>query len=36
MKQFSGKWKMAKDGTMVMKWKRRKVKPLTVLDIVAE
>jgi hypothetical protein len=26
MKQFSGKWKVKKDGTMVLKWKKRKIK----------
>ena len=34
MKQLTGKWKRRKDGTMVMKWKRRKVHPLSILDIV--
>lgn len=33
MKQFSGKWKIKKDGTMVLKWKKRKVKPLRSLDL---
>ena len=33
MKILSGKWKMTKDGTMVMKWKKRRTHPLTVLDI---
>ena len=33
MKQFSGKWKVKKDGTMILKWKKRKVKPLTSNDL---
>lgn len=32
MKEFSGKWKIGKDGSMVLKWKKRKVTPLTYLD----
>jgi hypothetical protein len=36
MKQFSGKWKVKKDGTMVLKWKKRKVNSLKVLDIFPE
>lgn len=35
MKQLIGKWKRRKDGTMIMKWKKRKVKPLSILDILA-
>jgi hypothetical protein len=33
MKEFSGKWKIKKDGTMILKWKKRKVKPLTLNDL---
>lgn len=36
MKQFSGKWKVKKDGTMVLKWKKRKVGSLKPLDIFPE
>jgi hypothetical protein len=36
MKQFSGKWKVKKDGTMVLKWKKRKVGSLKPLDMVNE
>jgi len=33
MKQFSGKWKVKKDGTMILKWKKRKVKSLILNDL---
>jgi hypothetical protein len=33
MKEFSGKWKIKKDGTMVLKWKKRKVKPLILKNL---
>jgi len=36
MKVFCGKWKRDKSGALVMKWKRRKVKHLTVLDVLPE
>ena len=26
MKEFSGKWKVKKDGSMILKWKKRKVR----------
>jgi hypothetical protein len=32
MKEFSGKWKIRKDGSMFLKWKKRKVNPLEHLD----
>jgi hypothetical protein len=32
MKEFSGKWKIEKDGSMILKWKKRKVKLLEPTD----
>lgn len=30
MKEFSGKWKVKKDGSMIIKWKKRKVEPVNI------
>lgn len=36
MKELTGKWKINKDGTWAVKYKKRKVKPISILDIVKE
>lgn len=36
MKELTGKWKIKKDGTWAIKYKKRKVKPLSILDTVKE
>jgi hypothetical protein len=36
MKELTGKWKIKKDGTWVIKYKKRKVNPLAILDIIKE
>jgi hypothetical protein len=33
MKELTGKWKIKKDGTWAIKYKKRKVRPLSILDI---
>jgi hypothetical protein len=34
MKELTGKWKIKKDGSWAIRYKKRKVKPLSILDTI--
>lgn len=34
MKELTGKWKIKKDGSWAIKYKKRKVRPLSILDTI--